>query len=287
MNWLIFTLVAVSSRSIYSIATKILSNRIKVSAISQAVLLTTFAGLLSLPFSVFVGGISFAGISSVLLFVLLMVFSQAFGNILFFQGMNELDAGTAQIAFSSILIWGSVLSVAFLGSNFSLLQVFGIFIMLIAILLTQYQRKSINFNKGALLIIASAGLFSVFQVTSARISEVISTGAYLLMAYLGSSLILSFVYFNKIAKDLRYLLSKAKDVFKIMLFASGTSLLYFIFSYFAYRVAPDKGVVVVLLTAQVVLSVILGIILLKETRNLKRKLLAGILAFIASVLIKS
>ncbi len=287
MDWVIFTFIAVSSRSIYSIATKVLSNHIKVSAISQAVLLTTFAGVLALPSSVFIGGISFTGTSSVLLFVLLMVLSQAFGNILFFQGMNELDAGTAQIAFSSILIWGSVLSVAFLGSNFSLFQVLGIFIMLIAILLTQYHRRSLNFNKGALLIIASAGLFSVFQVTSARISEVVSTGAYLIMAYLGSSLILGLVYFNKIAKEFKFLLSKTKVVFKIMLFASGTSLLYFIFSYFAYRVAPDKGVVVVLLTAQVVLSVILGIILLKETHNLKRKLLAGVLAFIASVLIKS
>ena len=43
----------------------------------------------------------------------------------------------------------------------------------------------------------------------------------------------------------------------------------------------------VLLTAQVILSVIFGIIFLKERGNMGKKLLAGILAVIAGILIKA
>ncbi|PIQ35960.1 MAG: hypothetical protein COW60_01195 [Candidatus Yonathbacteria bacterium CG17_big_fil_post_rev_8_21_14_2_50_43_9] len=60
-----------------------------------------------------------------------------------------------------------------------------------------------------------------------------------------------------------------------------------VFSFMAYKVAPDKGVVVVLLTSQVILSVIFGIIFLKEKDNISKKVLAGILAFIAGIFIKS
>lgn len=71
------------------------------------------------------------------------------------------------------------------------------------------------------------------------------------------------------------------------LFTSGMSMLYFLFSYLAYRYAPDRGIVVVLLTSQVILSVLFGLLFLKEKENTTKKVAAGILAFIAGVLIKS
>jgi drug/metabolite transporter (DMT)-like permease len=287
MNWILFTILAIISRSVFSLATKILSSHLQVSSITQAFMLTTLAGLLSIPFSLLTGGISFSNISSVGLLVVLMVLSQAFGNVLFFQGMKTLDAGTSQIAFSSVLIWGSLFSFLFLGSHFSQLQLLGIFIMLVAILLVQFKKDGLTLNRGILLIILAASLFGIFQVTSARISTVVNTGAYLILAYLGSSLVVGLFYIQTLRTDYLTLMRNIKSSLTLAMFASGTSLLYFIFSYFAYRVAPDRGVVVVLLTSQVILSVIFGIIFLKERQNLSRKLIAGGLAFIASVFIKS
>lgn len=287
MNWIILTLFAITSRAIYSIATKVLSKDVKVSPITHSLLLTSFAGLLSLLVSPFVGGISFEGIDQYVLPAVIMVSSQAFGNVLFFQGIKSLDAGTAQIAFSSILIWGAILSVIFLGSVFSPVQLFGILLMLVSILAVQYKKGKLNLDTGFLYIVASAVLFAIFQVASADLSQVISTGAYLIMAYFGPSLIIGALYYKNIKKDYKHLQSQVKNTFSKTLFASGTSMLYFVFSYLAYRGAPDRGVVVVLLTSQVVLSIILGIIFLKEKENKSRKLLAGALAFLAGALIKS
>ena len=286
MNWLLLTLLAITARATYSLATKILSKDVEVSAITQSLLLTTFAGLLALLITPFVGGISFIGIGQYWIPAVFMVISQAFGNILFFKGIKKLDAGTAQIAFSSILIWGAVLSVIFLGSVFSLKQLLGIVLMLVAILIVQYKKGKLDINSSIMYIVGSAVLFAVFQVASADLAKVISTGAYLLMAYLGPSLIISAIYFSTIKKDIPVLQKQLKNTSTKTLFASGTSLLYFTFSYLAFQQAPDRGVVVVLLTAQVVLSVIFGILFLKEKDNQAKKLLAGALAFAAGVLIK-
>lgn len=269
------------------IATKVLSKDVKVSAITHSILLTTFASILSIIISPFVGGISFTGIESFYLSALIMVLSQAFGNILFFKGIKYLDSGTTQIIFSSILIWGAILSVAFLDSIFSTKQIVGILLMLFAILLVQYKKGGLDMNSGVLYVIASSILFAVFQVASANLSKVISTGAYLLMAYIGPSLIVGILYLKRIINDLHLLKQQIKESFLKTLFASGTSMLYFVFSYLAYRYAPDRGVVVVLLTAQVVLSVIFGIIFLKEKDNQLKKVIAGALAFAAGIMIKS
>lgn len=287
MNWLFLTLLAITARATYSIATKVLSKDVEVSPITHSLLLTTFAGLLSVIISPFVGGISLNGVSNYVLPTVLMIISQAFGNVLFFLGIKKLDAGTTQIAFSSILIWGAILSVVFLGSVFSPVQLLGIILMLIAILVVQYKQGKLDLNSSFLYIVGSAILFAIFQVASADLSKTLSTGTYLVLAYLGPSLIIGSLYFKSIKKDFKLLKSQLKNTSSKTLFASGTSLLYFVFSYLAYRYAPDRGVVVVLLTSQVVLSVIFGILFLKERDNRFRKLLAGVLAFIAGVLIKS
>lgn len=286
MDWLILTLLAVLSRSVYSLATKVLSETVKVSPITQSVLQSVFSGLLAIPFALAIDQFGFANILSSWQPLLLIMLVVAFGNILYYQGIKWLDSGTTQVAFSSILIWGTLFSIFYLSSRFTLVQFTGIGLMLLAILLIQYQKKLI-FNKGVWLIIVSAGLFAVFQVLSAKVSNTVSTGAYLTLTYFGSSLILTAIYPQVLAKEIKTVSQQLPSTLKATLFAASTSLLFYIFAYFAYRAAPDSGVVVILLTAQVVVSVLLGIIFLNERKNMTKKIFAGTLAFIASILIKS
>lgn len=288
MNWLLLTLLAIIARATYSLGTRLLSRDIQVSPQAQSLLLTTASGLRALIVSSFIGGINFSAVSQNLFPILLIVSTSVFGNIIYFKGQKQLDAGTTQIAFSSILIWGTLLSIIFLNSRFSLLQVIGILLMLIAIILVQNIKKKMktNINTSVLYIVSSALLFAVFQVTSASISSLFSTVTYIVLSSFGTALVIFLISFKKIKEDFKKLILQIKNTSLKTLFASGTSLLYLIFSYLAYRSAPDRGVVVVLLTAQVVLSVIFGIFFLKEKENKARKLFAGALAFLAGVLIK-
>lgn len=85
MNWFILTFLAVASRAVYSLATKLLSTHVKVSAITQSIILTGYASLFSLVLSPFLGGISLAHLSSVWIITLFMIISAAMGNIVLFK----------------------------------------------------------------------------------------------------------------------------------------------------------------------------------------------------------
>jgi drug/metabolite transporter (DMT)-like permease len=287
MNWILLTALAVLSRSFQSVTTKVLSNRAKVSPMTQAVLFTGTALLLSILISPLVGGISFSGISDLWLVTILMIVSQSFGNILFFKGLSKLEASVTAIAFSSILLWGSILSVLFLDSSFTAMQVGGILLLGIAIMLVQYQKSVRLINAPVLYIVASAILFAVFQVTSAKLAKTMPAGTYLVLSFGGATLLIGLAYVKRIRKDFHILAGQSIPITKATLLAAACSTGYFVFSYFAYRNAPDRGVVVVLLTAQVILSVLLGVILLNERERLPIKIAAGFMALIAGILIKS
>ncbi len=287
--WLIFTLLAIVSRSIYSLSTKVLTNRLQVSTGTQNIFVTGTATILGLLCSPFLGKISFQGVNQHWIVICIMILCVSFGGIVFFKGQQKLDAGTTQIAFSSILLWGVFLSLGFLGTKFSLIQGLGIFLLFIAILLIQYQKskRKLKMDEGIVLIIISAVLFAGFQVTSAIMSKYITPATYVLCAYGCPTLIIGALYFPKLRRELYPALTGKTSNLQAIIFAGGSSFAYYIFSYYAYAFAHNAGIVVVLLTSQVVLSVFLGIIFLHERENMKVKVLAGLLAFIAGWLIKS
>lgn len=270
-----------------SVAQKVFSNRTKTSPATQVVLFTGAAAILSLLISPLTGGLSTHGLAAVWPVALLMVVAQATGNILYFKGLAELEASVASVAFSSILLWGIILSVLFLDSSFSLKQTLGIVLLFLAILTVQYRRGVKKVEPAILYVVGSALLFAVFQVSSAELAKTIPAATYLLLNYAGATALVWLVYRKQVHRDVQGLKSLRVSIFQSVIVAAATSTGYFVFSYFAYKHAPDRGVVVVLLTAQVVLSVIFGIIFLKERKQMIRKLSAGFLALTAGVLIKS
>lgn len=287
MNWIILTFLAIIFRAIYSLGTRRLSRDITVSPITLSFLLTASTGLLILLFNPLFGGLDFSGVKSNLMTLVLILSTSVAGNIVYFAGQKKLDAGVTQIIFSSILIWGGILSALFLQSTFSAQQVIGMIILLTAIIMVQYKKGSVSVNKSALYIVLSAMLFALFQVGSAHVSTSIRVAAYLLITSFGTALTILCISFNTIKKDYVTLIAHFKGTVTNLFVASGTSLLYMMFSFMAYKTAPDKGVVVVLLTSQVILSVLFGIVFLKERENIKVKIIAGVLALIAGILIKS
>lgn len=286
MYWLLLTIAAISSRATYSLAAKILTNRLHMSAGTQNVMLTGLATLFGLALSPLLGGIHFENIGQYWLPIVAAILCASFGGIAYFIGQKHLDASTTQIAFSSILFWGVILSVGFLGSQFSALQALGIVLLFVAIILVQYRPGKRRIDAGILWIIASAALFAGMQVASAGLSKHITTATYLLFVYGGPTIVVGALYVRSLLVELPVLAREFRHTSVAVLFAAATSFGYYVFAYFAYRFAPDAGVVVILLTAQVVVSVILGIVFLHERDNIPRKLAAGGLAFLAGLLIK-
>jgi drug/metabolite transporter (DMT)-like permease len=284
--WLLYTILAILSRAVYGVLTKVLSNHIKVNPITQTVFLMLAATALSALALPFTGGFYVPDLGELWPILIITLATSAIGNIAYFKGIAKLESGTTQIAFSSILIWGLIMATIFLGTRLSFIQGVGVIALLIAILLAQYQKKAFTFQPGIWWILLSAASFSGFQVASALLSERLNLGTYLVFIYLGTAVFISIPYGLLILRDLQKSHQHLSGLAKTAVVTAFASVLNYVFLYFAYREAPDPGVVVLLLTSQVVVAVILSVIFLKERTNVWLKIGAGVLAMIAAILIK-
>lgn len=284
MSWLAFTFLSIISRSIYGLMTKVLSNQLKISAYSQAVVLLGSAGFVSLLLSPLLGGVTsdFSEVS--IIAISLVILGQVFGNILYFTAIKDLTGGTAQIAFSSVLIFNALLAVIFLNLHLNLVNVLGIVLLMIAIVSVTSGKIELN-KRGVTLMILSALMFSIFQLASAELAGQVSAATYLLLAYFGSAMIIFVIKPRVIYRDIAS--KKTTRRVAIIGFATAVpSVGNFLFAYYAYRDAPEPAKVAMLLTAQVVLTVILAYFFLKERNHLWRKLLAAVLVLASAFMIK-
>jgi drug/metabolite transporter (DMT)-like permease len=232
MDWLLLAFFSVISRAIYGVLSKVLSGKVKASAYTQAATLLFAGGLISLLISPIVGGLSFNFAHVSLVTVALVIFGQGLGNILYFLAIKNLTNGTAQITFSSILIFNTFLGIAFLNLHLSLINTFGLVILMLAILSAVNGKVEINKN-GVSLMVLSALLFSVFQLSSADLSKHVGAATYLLIAYFGGALVIFALKSKTIIKDLS--LPGRRTTLGFPLITAVPSLGNFAFAYYAYR----------------------------------------------------
>ena len=284
MNWFLLTALSVVFRAIYGVLTKVLSNKAKVSVYTQAMMLPLAAGVIALIFSSLLGGLRFNVKEVDLLIVALVVLGQGLGNIAYFAAIASLTNATAQISFSSILIFNTILSLMFFNLHLSLINVLGLILLMTAIMSVVVGKIEFN-KKGVALMILAAFLFSIFQLSSAKMSSEVEAAVYLVIAYFGASLTVFIFKWKIIIKDL----TKAQKISSVLgwpFLTAIPSLGNFIFAYYAYRVAPEPAKVAMLLTSQVVLAVLLSYFFLRERQYLGRKILAAMVVVMAAFLIK-
>ncbi len=284
MDWLILTGISIVFRSVYGLMTKVLSDKLKVSAYTQAMLLPAAAAVIALLASPLLGGLSldFGHVSVIA--IALVVFGQGLGNIVYFEAMKSLTSSTAQITFSSILFFNTILSLMFLGLSLSPLNIVGIVILALAIVSVSTGKIVLN-KRGVLLMLFAAFLFAVFQLSSAELSKQVSAATYLVVAYTGAALVVFILKSRVVWKELHEM-TDYKTTLGIPFLTALPSVGNFLFAYYAYRSAPNPAKVALLLTSQVVLTVFLSYIFLKENDHLGRKVLASVLVIVAAILIK-
>lgn len=284
MGWLTLTFISIGFRSIYGVMTKVLSNVVKLSVYTQAVLLPLSAALVAICVSPFIGGFHITTLSLNYFAVALVVLGQGLGNIAYFAAIKRLTNSTGQIAFSSILVFNTILSVAFLGLSLSPLNIVGILLLMLAILSVTSGRVEFDL-KGVLTMMLASLLFAVFQLSSSVVSKQVSAALYLLIAYLGAAIVAFAIKHRQVTADLKKVGDK-KIVFGVPLLTALPSIGNFLFAYYAYKSAPEPTKVAILLTSQVVLTVVLSYFFLHEKDHVWRKVAAAVLVVASAALIR-
>lgn len=273
------------ARAIYGVMTKVLSSKVTYSAATQGFLLALCAAILSAIVSPALGGIAFVTTTKAIILSIIIIITTGLGNILYFKAIRFLTSGTAQISFSTILIFNTFLSVLLLNTHLTLINWLGIFVLGTAILLVIGGK--VEYHKvGVPLMILSALVFSGFQLSSSEISKIVSAGTYTFLSYIGAAFTILIFQFKDVRDDFKRI-KDMKIAITIPFLTALPSIANYVLAYFAYRSAPDGPKVAMLLTAQVVVAVLLSYIFLKERQNLLKKIIAGVLVFVSAILIKS
>ncbi|MEM6998126.1 MAG: DMT family transporter [Patescibacteria group bacterium] len=278
--------VAIFVRAFYSIAAKYAVTNVRVHYTNFSVLFLGLAGLIALGFSFFYEGIDLSILREETMLISLTIFTMVIGNVVYFKGQDMVDAGTTQIALSTKLVWAALLAMPILGTTYDGLQVLGMFILAGAILLTSKGISKGVASWGALLIAVSAISFAFNSIYLAQLAEATDVHTYLAVSYLGTAIFTIPLGLKNLKKDVSFVSKNKATTVKSMLFASLTSLVYFVAIYNTFNQAgDDRGLVSVLTNVQVVTTVLLAAIVLKERDQIGRKIFASMLVLLAAYLI--
>lgn len=286
MSWILLTVAAIVCRAAYGIFSKVLSRSIPCSSVTHGTLQMVVSTVLALLASPALGGISLTSLSGRALPIAAIVAASTLGNYFYFRGVKELSVGVAQIGFSAIIAWGALLSALFLDSRFSVIQVAGTVLLMVAIWVAQWERGE-RLQRGVVYVVTAAAAMAVFQVVSATVSDDLTAATYSTIVYGGTAMTSSLVLHRRIRSDLPILWQYRRRAAMSVLPSAATSFAYYVFAFFAYRSAPDAGVVVILLALQVVLGLLLAMVFLGERRHFRRTLFAGVLSVVAAAAVKS
>ncbi|MBP9738292.1 DMT family transporter [Candidatus Saccharibacteria bacterium] len=284
MSWLLLTFISVISRAIYGVMTKVLSNRVKVTSYTQSFILLMGGGLIALLIAPLIGGYEVGFTNVNITAVVLVVLASALGNILYFIAINSLTSSTAQITFSSILVFNTTLSVAFLDLTLSPLNILGVMLLMIAITSVVTGKIKLSF-KGVSLMLLSALCFAIMQLASTVVSKEVSALSYLIISYFGVAVVVFIAKARLIVREMRDAKDKV-NLYGVPFITALPSVGNFLFAYYAYRLAPEPTKVAILLTSQVVLTVIISYFFLGERDHVLRKVFASVLVVLSALLIR-
>lgn len=281
MSWLYLVLIAVVIGSFTNIFQRVLMTDKKSDPISYTIVFCFILGGLTLIFALF-RGFHLPAFGFNLLYFLLSVILWAIGTTLSFKALQLLESSEVTILTSVralITIFGSII---FLHEFFSIRKSIGTIIILGSIFLVAHLKRGFSFNKGVFFALLSA-LFC----GAAVVVDVINMKGYDPVSYLaviniliGSVLL---VYYPKAIKQWKMFIAPSflSKMIPLGTFSFAQASMY----YTALSFGPTSQIAPIN-QAQVIITVLLAAVILRERDHLKVKIFASILAVVGIILLR-
>lgn len=281
MNWLVLTLISVFITAFANILLRVLMKNEKSNPFSYAVVFHFLVAIVSLVFAL-LHGFQFPMWNQNLIYFLLAAALWGSGTVFYFKASHLLEASEVIILSPFRAVVTIIASIIFLHESFTPQQIIGFILISAAILLVTNLKHKIQFNNGiyyALAMTLFYGSAVIFDVLIIRIYDPIS---YLAVSnFLIGSLLL--LFYPKALLQLNTFLKP--EFLKKMLPLGVFSSIQAIAFYYALKIGQTSQIASVN-QSQVIVTVILAVILLKERDNLLKKVIGSILVTIGVLLLK-
>lgn len=280
MTWIVFALLSLIFSTTFQVLSRVLAVKSENPRVFSTVfnsIATIFAFLLLFlePWSIK----SFPPVGIIFLTLLSTILYGVFERTQFYVRKN-IDASTLTILFRLAPVITLIASFLILKENITFVKISAVACIIGANILLVSGKRDFKFNKYLLLAILCAVSLGLAWTIDKKASVYYSTVIYSIIIWtLPVFYIASFplVSFKSIVTEFKI------STWKIPLLAAA-NVLQFYFQLKALYLA-DASKVIPVISSSTVLTVLLGIILLKERNNLGRKIIAGALVFIGVLLL--
>lgn len=283
MSWQILLGISILATVSYTILQKILMKDEKADAIVFTIVSQIIPGVLIFLYAICTSGFHMPNLLAYLPNTIIMIFSYAFASLLMFKALGLIDASEFTVLFVTRAFWTVSIAVVFLHEFFSFFHIIGSVLILLSIILVSWKKKKFSLGKGEVFALITAFFMGVGLGNDGYLSVKFDTLSYLVLAFILPGIALMCIYPKKI-KEFSLFLQPGLAVKMLVLcicFAV-SAVTYFL----AFKIGRNVGQAAILNQISTILTVLFSALLLKETKNLNKKILGAILAFLGVILLR-
>lgn len=282
MSWQLLVGLSILLYSINGLLHRTLMKDAKSDPYAQTIMFNGLVGVFSLIIMLLSGKFpAIATLEQLAIMIPLTIF-MTLGTICAFNGTKLIEASENAILITSSKLWLILGALLFLQESFSLPKFIGAVLVLGGIAYAQWRKSKFVFNTGAVYVLLAALLYSSGEILS----------YYILRSFDALSLIIYITFFSTVALSVIRL-----DTFKKLSFyfkpkyaaniivVSFNDTLATLFGFIAYQIGRNALQIGPLMATQTIVTVVLALIILKETDHLFQKISGAVIVVIGSLLL--
>ncbi|MFC1653486.1 EamA family transporter [Patescibacteria group bacterium] len=281
MSWILFSFISIFSSAIANLFQRITMKKDSSDPIVSSIIFQFTLAVLSGVFA-FIKGFNMPPTELLFPNFLFSGICYGFGTITFFKAMKTIGASEKTIltGFGSLIV--ILTSFIFLKETLTPKQLLGVLVIILAILVVELKKEKISFSKGAKLALLGTTLYGFAVVNDSFILRSYDAISFMPVMSLIPGLILAASYPKSTLKLFNTLKRTDKNLWIYGFFYSIQGVAY----YSAIETGGLVSQINTLFKTEIILTVLLATIFLKERRNLLRKSIGAALASIGVLLIK-
>lgn len=284
MNWQFLVGISVVTFSLSTLLQRTILKRAGVSPIAFTIIFQFLVGVLILIFGA-VSGAEMSikpGLNEILPNLFLGTFIYSAANVLLAKSLAKTEASKFTIIFSSRVIFTIMAASLFLDESLNGLQFLGTALVLGSIVLVNFNGKNFSLGRADLLAFLAAVTFGIGNVNDRYILKFANIYPYLVFDFVAPSLLLLLFYFKDLPQFKKFL--EIKTAFQLLVLCviyavSATTFLS------ALKYGENVSQISVINLTSVIITVILALIILKETDGWVKKIAGAILSFVGLLLL--
>lgn len=280
MTWQILVTMSIISNSFAGILQRVLarhdeSDPVAYSIIFQLIVAVLF-GLILL-----VHGFHMIFTIPVIVALGIMAASYALANVLNFQSLKSIEVSEFIVISSSWIIWSILGSVVVLQEKFSLLQVLGTALILVSVAIVSWRGYKVAIRKGEILALLGAVMSACAFTSSAYALRSLDALSFSFLAWALPALAI-WAAFPKATQKIPLFFKR--ELGPALLALCTCSFFTSLGLYYAYQLGRNAAQISAIFQTTAILTVILAVVLLRETSRLWLKL-AAVVICVAGVML--